>query len=83
MRRIIFLFLGIAATLCAKEQNPVGQINQWFKAEKEKGMGGFHKFATLATVSSDGHPHTRMIEIVGLNKNKGALFFTHKNTEKV
>lgn len=83
MKKLIPLLLCVAVTLCAKEQHPVKKVNQWFKEEKERTNGGFHKFATLATVSSDGHPHTRMIEIVGLSKEKGALFFTHKNTQKV
>ena len=82
IKKWIPLLLCIATSLFAREQHPIEKVNQWFKEEKEKSAGSFHKFATLATVSSDGRPHTRMIEIVGLNRNKGVLFFTHKNTGK-
>jgi len=82
MKILIALFLSLAVTLFAKEQHPTVRVNQWFKQEKEKSVGSMHKFATLATLSPDGRPHTRMIEIVGLSREKGALFFTHKNTEK-
>lgn len=83
MKKLIPLLFCIAATLYAKEQHPITKVNAWFKEEQTRTTGTFHKFATLATVSRDGHPHTRMIELVGLNPQQGGLFFTHKNSEKV
>ena len=83
MYRYLCLFFWITVSLSAKEISPINQINKWFKTEKEKGEKGFHKFGTLATVSPDGKPHTRMIEIMGFHPQKGGLFFTHKNSDKV
>ncbi|MCB1085378.1 MAG: pyridoxamine 5'-phosphate oxidase family protein [Chlamydiia bacterium] len=81
MKWLIFLLFSL--TLTAKEPDPITQVKQWCKEEKERTEGRFFKFASLATVSPTGTPHIRMIEIVHFHKEKGALFFTHQNTRKV
>lgn len=80
--KMILIFLA-CSILCAGESHPVTKVNTWFNEEKELTEGRFFKFASLATVSSDGYPHVRMIEITHLHPREGALFFTHQNTEKV
>ena len=80
--RFILLFL-CSFSLLAKELHPVAKVGAWFKDEKERTEGRFFKFASLATVASDGQPHARMIEIINFSQAKGALFFTHEKTEKV
>ena len=77
------LILLCSFSLCAKQPHPVVKVGAWFKEEKERTEGRFFKFASLATVASDGKPHARMIEITHFNQTKGALFFTHEKTEKV
>jgi len=81
MKWLILLFVSFSAW--AKEMHPVTHINQWLTDEKELTAGRFFKYATLATVSADGRPHTCMIEISKLSPKEGALFFTDHNTEKV
>ena len=83
--KILFFFSFLPLILAAAPQkpHPIRKVNQWYKAEKERSGKGFHKFATLATVSQDNHPMTRMVELVGFSQGKGALFFTHRNTTKV
>ena len=78
----LFFFLLATFTLCAKESHPVTTIKQWCKEEKALTEGRYLILGNLASVSPNGMPHTRMIEVSHLDKNKGALFFTHKNTRK-
>ncbi|MCB1110271.1 MAG: pyridoxamine 5'-phosphate oxidase family protein [Chlamydiia bacterium] len=78
----IFLLL-CSVTLFAKDPHPVTKVNAWFKEEKERTEGRFFKFASLATVDAEGNPHARMVEVTHFSKKKGALFFTHAQTEKV
>lgn len=80
--KLILVFL-CSFSLFAKQPHPVAKVNAWFKDEKEQTEGRFFKFASLATVASDGKPHARMIEITNFNQAEGALFFTHEKTEKV
>lgn len=78
----IFLFLTSFA-LFAKEPHPISKVNLWCREEKELTEGRYFTFGTLASVSSAGRPHTRMIEVSHFDQEKGALFFTHKHTQKV
>lgn len=73
----------LSFSLFAKEPHPITRVNQWFNEEKELTEGRFFTFGTLASVSSNGRPHSRTIEISHFDKEKGALFFTHKQTQKV
>ncbi len=77
------LILLYSFSLFAKQPHPVAKVDAWFKEEKERTEGRFFKFASLATVASNGRPHARMIEITNFNQTKGALFFTHEKTEKI
>lgn len=79
----ILFFLLATLTLFGKETHPIITINQWCKEEKGLTEGRYFTFGTLASVSSSGRPHTRMIEVSHFDKDKGVLFFTHKNTRKV
>ena len=78
-----FCFLPISLFCTIKNEDPIKQVKTWFKEEKEKTEGRFFQFATLATTSADGQPHTRIIEMVRFNSKQGGLFFTHKNSAKV
>ena len=79
----LILILLCSFSLFAGQPHPVTKVAAWFKEEKERTQGRFFKFASLATVASDGNPHARMIEITNFTQSKGALFFTHEKTEKV
>lgn len=85
MMRLLFslCILPISLFCNIKNENPIKQVKMWFKEEKEKTEGRFFQFATLATTSADGQPHTRIIEMVRFNSKQGGLFFTHKNSAKV
>lgn len=74
------LFLSLKANGVAIA--PIKKINAWFNEEKAKSERGFHRFASLATVGTDGAPHVRIIEITGISKKRGVSFFTHKMTQK-
>lgn len=76
-------FLLISFSLIAKEPHPMTKVNLWCKEEKEITEGRYFTYGTLASVSSDGRPHTRTIEVSHFDKEKGALFYTHKQTQKV
>jgi len=76
---LIFPFISMEAT---EKSNPIIKIKSWFEEEKQNSDRGFHRFATLSTVGQDGHPYSRMIEIVGMSQKNGILFFTHRNTDK-
>jgi pyridoxamine 5'-phosphate oxidase len=76
-------FILISFSLFAKEPHPMAKVNQWCQEEKTLTEGRYFIFGTLASVSSEGRPHTRMIEISHFDKQKGVLFFTHKHTQKV
>lgn len=78
----LLFFLLATFTLFANESHPITTINQWCKEEKALTEGRYFTFGTLASVSPSGMPHTRMIEVSHFDKNKGALFFTHKSTRK-
>ena len=78
----LLFFLLATFTLCAKESHPVTTIKQWCKEEKALTEGRYLILGNLASVSPNGMSHTRMIEVSHLDKKKGALFFTHKNTRK-
>ena len=86
MQKLVIAFFCLIlplTTLGAKEnQNPILKTKQWFEEEKQKSDRGFHRFATLSTVGTDGHPYSRMIEIVGMSQTNGILFFTHRHTNK-
>lgn len=79
----LLFFLLTTFTLFANESHPIITIKEWCKEEKALTEGSYFTFGTLATVSSSGMPHSRMIEVSHFDKNKGALFFTHKSTRKV
>lgn len=79
--KLLFLLLA-TFTLFAKQSHPITKINKWCKEEKTLTEGRYFTFGTLASVSQTGMPHSRMIEISHFDKNKGVLFFTHKNTRK-
>ncbi len=79
----LLLFTLISFSLFAKDPNPIKKLNGWFKDEKARTEGRFFKLASLATVSSDGVPHSRIVEITSFNQKDGAQFFTHQNTRKV
>lgn len=70
-------------SLIAKEPHPMTKVNQWCREEKERTEGQYFTYGMLASVSSDGRPHTRTIEVSHFDKEKGALFYTHKHTQKV
>lgn len=79
-----WLFLTLlSVSLFAKEPHPITKVNQWCSEEKELTEGRFFTFGTLSSVSSNGRPHSRTIEVSHFDKEKGALFFTHKHTQKV
>lgn len=78
----LLFFLLATFTLFAKESHPIKTINQWCKEEKGLTEGRYFTFGTLASVSTSGKPHTRMIEVSQFDEHKGALFFTHKSTRK-
>ncbi|MCB1107430.1 MAG: pyridoxamine 5'-phosphate oxidase family protein [Chlamydiia bacterium] len=79
-----YLFLILCTfSLIGKEPHPTIKVNKWLSDEKELTEGRFFKLASLATVDSSGHPHSRIIEIIQFTQSKGALFFTHENTNKV
>ena len=86
MQRLIIAFFCLIlplTTLIAKEnQNPILKSKHWFEEEKQRSDRGYHRFATLSTVGPDGHPYSRMIEIVGMSQKNGILFFTHRSTDK-
>lgn len=86
MQRLLIAFLFFLlplVTLGAKENhNPILKTKHWFEEEKQKSDRGFHRFATLSTIGPDGHPYSRMIEIVGMSQKNGILFFTHRSTNK-
>lgn len=77
---ILFSLTSLSA---AENAHPIKKIKNWFEDEKQRSDRGFHRFATLSTVGQDGHPYSRMIEIVGMSQKSGILFFTHRNTQKV
>jgi len=79
---LLFL-LPFSLQAASKSPHPIKTIKTWFKEEKEKSSGGFHQFATLSTVGANGHPYSRMIEIVRINQKDGLIFFTHSATQKV
>ena len=81
----IFLVLSIfiSINIYAKSLHPISKIQYWCNEEKKKTNKKFLNFATLATVSCDGHPHTRLIQLTNFNKKEGALFFTNKRSQKV
>ncbi len=81
MKFVFFLLATFA--LFAKEPHPITKVNEWCKDEKNLTEGRYFTFATLATISPDGFPHARIVAITHFHKEKGALFFTHKNTNKV
>lgn len=81
MKFIVIILCSFS--LLAKEPHPVAKVNAWFQDEKELTEGRFFKFASLATVASDGRPRSRMIEVTNFSQEKGALFFTHDKTQKV
>lgn len=83
MYKFFLILLCLTISLSAKETSPINQVNKWFKKEKERSEKGFHKLGTLATVSPNGKPHTRMIELMGFHPQEGGLFFTHKHSDKV
>lgn len=58
--------------------DPINQVIEWFHDEN----GNKHTLACLCTVTADHKPNGRIIDIVHWDE-KGALFFTHLNTEKV
>jgi len=61
--------------------DPIATVEQWFEEEAEKSAQPFIKMGTLATVSSEGKPSVRMVEIPFINA-KGLSFFTHSNSQK-
>jgi len=87
--RTIFRFVFVCIVpciLCAQQQKsvrPIQKINKWFQEEKSPTEKHVHKFATLASVSAEGKPYTRMVELVKLRPKHGIVFFTHKNSVKV
>lgn len=76
-------FLLLSYSIFAKEPHPITKVNQWCHEEKELTEGRFFIFGTLTSVSSSNRPHSRTMEVSHFDKEKGALFFTHKNTQKV
>ncbi|MCB1116371.1 MAG: pyridoxamine 5'-phosphate oxidase family protein [Chlamydiia bacterium] len=84
IRVMKYLLLALFSfSLFAKEVHPIAKVNQWCKEEKEMTEGRHFIFGALASVSSDGRPHTRMMEISHFDKESGALFFAHKHSQKV
>jgi pyridoxamine 5'-phosphate oxidase len=59
---------------------PFQKFNQWLT--KEKQLGGETDCAVLATVSSKGTPHSRVVSIRKI-EDGSVIFFTQKNTRKV
>jgi len=85
---LTFLFLFSAFLHATPQATPIGvspakKINKWFSEEKERTEGRFFRFATLSTLSPEGHPRTRMVEITPFHMEMGTKFFTHKNAKKV
>ncbi|MEM8728113.1 MAG: pyridoxamine 5'-phosphate oxidase family protein [Chlamydiota bacterium] len=78
----LLFFLLVTVTLSGRESHPITTVKQWCKQEKVLTEGRYCVVGTLASVAASGMPHTRMIEISHLDKNKGALFFTRKSTRK-
>ncbi|MDJ0652353.1 MAG: pyridoxamine 5'-phosphate oxidase family protein [Simkaniaceae bacterium] len=76
----LLFFLLTTFTLFAKDAHPITTVKQWCKEEKALTEGRYFIIGTLASVSSNSMPHTQMIEVSHFDKNRGALFFTHKNT---
>lgn len=83
MKCLFFLLATFTLFAFAKEPHPITKVNEWCKEEKGQTEGRYFNLATLATVSPDGIPHVRIVEIAHFHKEKGALFFTHKSSNKV
>ncbi|MDR3503590.1 MAG: pyridoxamine 5'-phosphate oxidase family protein [Legionella sp.] len=60
---------------------PFNQLIDWLSNEKELGVTQ-PECAVLATCTSSGIPHSRVVAIREIN-NDGILFFTQKGTRKV
>lgn len=77
-----FFFLLATLPLFAKQIDPITTVKKWCKEERGLTEGRYLSLGVLASVSSNGTPHTRIMKISHFDKKKGALFFTHKNTRK-
>ena len=62
--------------------DPALWTKNWLSSEQgEKGVK-FSTYATLATISADETPHTRIVQIFD-TQDYGLTFFTHKHSNKV
>jgi len=62
------------------DDDPVATVNSWYDEEGEL-HEQFIRMATLATISPEGTPTMRQIEIPSIDE-KGATFFTHRSSRK-
>lgn len=83
MKKIISLLLcalPLVAGACIKHQ-PLQEMHTWFDQELELSQSP-HLYGTLATVSPDKKPSTRIVQF-SIDDNNAIKFFTHEATNKV